>query len=476
MKKIISNIEKNIEPEINLPKYADEMMMLYYRNFCVGMMMNYYTFKEILKENTEIEKETEKDGDKVVRELCEEFTCVINDFVSGNGDSEKNFNRLSEIRDKNIDIVNILTAYTDIFSVYEHVLNRVEYKFSEKSDEKKEEFSNITDEDITRSVMQYILSEKDNMVINGKIGMVVRELPVRMTKSRFFEYLSEGLKVYRGHEKKSLDDFIYMIKSSAAIDLPEDLDKNFNEIFDIYKKFLNTKYSELTKEEYDNLKNLLAYVVEYLEETVSVHMMLQENINDLYGLFLGNQYVLTQPKEYTDLKDVITLVDELCSDEEMDEIDERITDIFVSLEGTQESIGEKTLKYEYVLDMVNSDMRDVAESIMIATRYDVLAKMRDLSSGSMFVEFGKEYDLSEADDSYISKATDKLINCFSESFKGSEKLLNRTRMAVTLSTLPVFFNNISEIQDYIYEALSQCGDEAEKLACKELLLSLVNEY
>ena len=52
MKKIISYIEKNIEPEVNLPKYADEMTLLYYRNSCVRMMMNYYTFKEIINEST----------------------------------------------------------------------------------------------------------------------------------------------------------------------------------------------------------------------------------------------------------------------------------------------------------------------------------------------------------------------------------------------------------------------------------------
>jgi len=383
---------------------------------------------------------------------------------------------LSELRNKNISIVNALTAYTDIFSLYEHILNRVEYKFDENSAEKAEEYKGITDEDITRSVMQYILSEKDNMVINQKIAMVVRELPVRMTKSRFYEYITEGLKVYKGHEKKSLDDFIFMIKSSAAIDLPDDLYDYFTELNDIFEMFKNTSFSNITKEQYDNLKNALTYGVDFLENTVSTHMMLQENINDLFVILLSNQYILTVPDELENLKDVIKLVDELSSDEDLDEIDSKVTDIFASIEGIQEDIGEKTARYEYVLDMINSDMKDITESLMLSVRYNLLTKIRDLSSGSIFVEFDKEYDLSEADMSYINKKTELLVDDFNKVFKDNEKLINRSRMSIALSILPVFFNNISEMQDYIYEALSQCGDGAEKLACKELLLSIVNEY
>ena len=45
-------------------------------------------------------------------------------------------------------------------------------------------------------------------------------------------------------------------------------------------------------------------------------------------------------------------------------------------------------------------------------------------------------------------------------------------MSSAISELPVFFNNISELQDFIYNTLSICTDKAEKLACIEILNEL----
>lgn len=48
-------------------------------------------------------------------------------------------------------------------------------------------------------------------------------------------------------------------------------------------------------------------------------------------------------------------------------------------------------------------------------------------------------------------------------------MITRAVMAQALSELPIFFNNISELQDYIYNTLSICNDKAEKLACIEII-------
>mgnify|MGYP000456010238 CR=1 FL=1 len=48
-------------------------------------------------------------------------------------------------------------------------------------------------------------------------------------------------------------------------------------------------------------------------------------------------------------------------------------------------------------------------------------------------------------------------------------------MSASIAELPVFFNNISELQDYIYNTLSVCNDKAEKLACIEILNGIMEE-
>ena len=50
----------------------------------------------------------------------------------------------------------------------------------------------------------------------------------------------------------------------------------------------------------------------------------------------------------------------------------------------------------------------------------------------------------------------------------------RAVMAKILSDLPVYFNSIDEIQNYIRGSFESCTDEAEKETCKELLEELMN--
>jgi len=465
MKNIIYNIEHKIEPEINLAKYVSNMRDLYYRNSCVRMTMNYYTYKEML---SDIKNE------KGLSDMSKTLEDIILRLTSRGKTEEETFDKLLDIRNKNIKTVNTLTIFTDIFSLYENILNRVEYRFVEDEEihDKKNMFDNITDEDVTRSVMQYILCDNDNVVINGKISEVMRELPVRMTKNKFYEYLEQGLSIYKNQEKRSIDDFIYMIKTSATLDIPNEISDHYSELYEVYDKFKNTNYGEITKSEFDNLRNGLMYATRFLEDSTSLHLMLQENINDLFVLLLANQHILSSFSEFEDLKKVVGIINNM--DEQADEFDE-LNEVFESLEGKQEDIISSLSKYDYVLDMMSDDYKDLADSLMLTAQFDAITKMRDLSSGSMFVEFDKTFDTEPANEKYIKEAADKLIDLFDASFKENERMVNRSRMSVTLSILPVFFNNISELQDYIFDTLSNCRDDAEKTACKELLLSIVND-
>ena len=111
---------------------------------------------------------------------------------------------------------------------------------------------------------------------------------------------------------------------------------------------------------------------------------------------------------------------------------------------------------------------------MLDKIYNSLNRITALESGSIFVEFNQK-NTAIADETYIEKITDKFINELTELFKSNEKLVNRAVMAHVLSGLPVFFNNIDEIQNYIYNSLSQCGDKAEKAAVVEILNQLRQE-
>jgi len=76
---------------------------------------------------------------------------------------------------------------------------------------------------------------------------------------------------------------------------------------------------------------------------------------------------------------------------------------------------------------------------------------------------------------YISQKGAELEQELTEFFGKNTKSVNREVMAHILSELPVFFNNVEEIKDYIYHSLTGCRDSAEKAAVTEILTSMASE-
>ena len=50
MKDLVNNISKKKNLEVNLPKFGNEMMTVYYRYSSVRLAMNHYTYNEIFSE------------------------------------------------------------------------------------------------------------------------------------------------------------------------------------------------------------------------------------------------------------------------------------------------------------------------------------------------------------------------------------------------------------------------------------------
>ena len=279
MKYIEKEILKGRDLEKNISDYVIQMMDYYGRYSCVRLSMNYFTYYEMSDEGGK---------DKKRQKLTERFHEVIKGILEG-GDTEKLISVLTGLRQEVITIMSELTACVDILNIYEYCFNRIEYRYQDGS-----RFLKQTDEEVTRDILNYILNEKDNVVINGKICEVVRQLPLRMTKGRFFELLKEGMKVYKESEKGSVDDFLYMLRTVAMLDTADAPSKVSEEIGLICRKFAEADLKNLTQEEFQQLQEKLQFAADYIQESVSHYMLLAENINDAYVMLLTNQDFLKQ--------------------------------------------------------------------------------------------------------------------------------------------------------------------------------------
>ena len=147
MKKIVKEINSKNNLNKNLNEYIKKMVDLYNRNSSVRLSMNYYLYYQMLFESKS--NHTELIG------LADELDTIINEFVVlDNCDLEINIDKANKIRNKIFKVTELLTEYTDIFSVYEYLLNRVEYRFKELP-ENLININKIEDENVARDMRAY---------------------------------------------------------------------------------------------------------------------------------------------------------------------------------------------------------------------------------------------------------------------------------------------------------------------------------
>jgi hypothetical protein len=455
MKKIVGDLLKNRNVEESLKAYPKQFKELNYEYALIRMAMNYYTYYTMVEEDNGLVIDYHK-------ELSTLHQIIENTFYKNEAVSEADITQVEAIRKDVIDNVQDLTCYVDMFNIYEHALNRVEYRF--KDEDIPEGYS---DEDLTRKLMQFILEDEDRMAINQKISQVIGQLPLRLTKNKFFEMLTQGISIYKEGTKKSLDDFLYMIKTTSMLERTESMQENYPHLEEIFDEFKKIEFKSISSEQYDDMRYNIDKSSEYIEDTMNGYLMLQEIINDLL-LILYTKDASAENDTIAVCEDIIKNTNLLFLKKFAEKNEDEIMDMFVALEGCQEELYPKLTSFD-VTDQIKESYMEQIGNLGLENEYATVFQLPKLNSDSMFIDLEEVDETETVDEAYVVQQQEALIAAYSALFKDNEKMINRAVMSMALSELPVFFNNISELQDYIYNNLSICTDKAEKLACIEIL-------
>lgn len=463
-KKIMRDILQGSDLEMNLPAYANAYISATYEYSLIHLVLNYYTIKEIQDETNGIAKDEYLSAtvDKLHTML---FQTIIAKKLPEN--YEEIVAELHKLRDEMTDKMTILTAYTDALQIYEYVLNRIEYTVT------GEEYP-VEETELAAKVFQYLFNDNDKMVVNSKIQMVTGQLPIRMTKNRFFDYLTDTLNIYNGSDKTSLDDFVGMLKSSALLELPEGFDDAYPAVVGVIKVLQDADFKTMNLETYRSIMEQFAFTTDYLTELVSNYLLVMEIINDLYAALLGMPYEKNEDGVTDICSDMLRgLHDAFISE---GEIPEAVDEGFMQIEGVQEELGEDIMQYESILLEVMSEHKDTISWIMSEKIFNSLSLISKLMSNSLFVDL--EADLVEetpADTDYITARRDELVGLLTEFFANHPKEVNRAVMAALFSNMPVLFNSQQEVKDYIEYSLNHCSNTGELMACAKILTDMMEE-
>ena len=443
-KKIMRDILQGTDLEMNLPAYANAYIDATYEYSLIHLVLNYYTIKEIQDETSGIAK------DEYLSTIVDKlhtmmFQTIIAKELPDN--YEDIIATIHNMRDEMTKKMTILTAYTDALQIYEYVLNRIEYTVT------GEEYP-VEETELAAKVFQYLFNDNDKMVVNSKIQMVTGQLPIRMTKNRFFDYLTDTLNIYNGSDKTSVDDFVAMLKSTALLDLPEGFEDAYPAIVGLIKVLQETEFKSMDLTAYNAIMEQFSITTDYLTELVSNYLLVMEIINDLYAVLLAMPYEKNEDGVTSVCVDMLKgLHDAFISESD---IPEMVDDGFIQIEGVQEELGEDIMQYESILLEVMTEHKETISWIMTEKIFNSLLIISKLMSNSLFIDLEKDDNqvAETAGAEYITEKRDELVGLLSDFFASHPKEVNRAVMAALFSNMPVLFNSQQEVKDYIEYSLN----------------------
>lgn len=462
-KKLVTDIQRDADLENKLPEYASLLENRYNCYATVKGCMNYYTMKEVCDE------QEDKNTD-----ICKYFSIITNlldkHLCEREAVDASAKEAIAQVRDNVEYKMHILTAYTDAYEIYEYILNRVEMGI-------KGEVTPVDTKGLSEKMFAYVFSENDTVVINSKLQLLMAQLPVRMTKNKFFDIVSNTLNIYEGGETGSVDDFVDMLRGSMLLQKPNGFETEYPFLYHVYCDLKDADYANLSEEQFDNLVVRLNQAATIIRNEVSAYMLLQEVINDVFTIMLTidgayETNVQTTPGYVSACKIITSCV----KTENMDVLPDEVMDEFFCIEGVQERVYESVMVLETILEDILYGKEEQIEALSLRDNFDRLSLVEKLLSTSLFINLNEHRQESKiADHAYIESKKEVLIAELSELFGSVSRMVYRSMMCKLLATMPIFMNSQQEIRDYFDYVIENCGDESELCACKKLICELIEE-
>ena len=294
------------------------------------LALNYYMYYEVILEGDLLSSRLER--------LSKRYHGLLKDFLEGSLKPEE----LNGLRDETASAMEANTAYTDAFQAYEYVLNRLEGRFEPQLMGNRS--VQPDEEEWTAEIMAYITDTDEAMVVNERIQSVVGQLPIRLTRNKFFAMVEEGLSVYKGGPVSGLDDMLYILRSEAMLARPEDMETGYEDLHSILREFERADFKAVTAEEYRHLTAEMERAGQILLDTTGELMLFMDLINDLYVLMLSRRWAMMEVSEESLLQELLSKVRSLFEEGAVTAIPQELTDKLSMLEGKQETYFEQWMR------------------------------------------------------------------------------------------------------------------------------------
>ena len=472
LRECVKKLHSNKEVGDLLPEYLKQSMILHDGYTRIKLMMEYYMFYEVVTEDINPYIAMAKE---MITSLNETVGQAMSDTLD---DTQRKqlVDHILAMRTEVIDRMQVLTGYVDCFVVYEYILNRIQYRFDEKE---------VLPEDtaFAQEVMNFIFGSNDNVTINDNLRVVLGQLPMRMTRSHYFDLIKNCISVYKGSEIESLEGFLYMFRTSAMLYKHPAQEQYFTEFAGVLQELMEADYEHMDRTLYELYAEKVRVSASKLNDLSDLYMQIGQIINGVYTLVVTEPYCVDEEK-MTVVDDVIRGINALFLEKEIDlwQREDLLTEEdrlnwlaekLPAVEGQQEKLYQSVNVAEAALDELLEGRAEEIEAAGLSDAFIKLHHLSQLNSSSVFAPLESQESAGIVTAEIAEQETEKLLSELKELFQGRSRMFRRAIMAATVEKLPTFFKSAQEIADYMMNALNQCDDEAEKCASKQLILEMI---
>jgi hypothetical protein len=460
---IKNNVRTNKNLESTLEQLGVNYQFMQFKVAVYDLLFNSITFLEMLydEDNNYLENSDS-------REIVESIISILNNYEN----IESLFfekDNLMNLRNKIESNMEILSYYADEVKTYEYIINRIEGRFS------KDYYDLEDDQSFAGNLIQFIFETDENIVINEKIKLTLSQLPIRMTKNKFYEYVENSLELYKGAYTTDLSNFIDMLEGTAI--LGQEYKGAYKAIFGGIETLRNADYKNIEKVQFDNIVDIKADIAERIDEIYSVYTLGVSILNNLIEISYCDRFDLFANNEQLKIVDELFHVIKIKGGDIT--VDDELYNSLEKIEGVIEANLEEIERYAPVIEKARTQHNKSIEEYGYADTYKNIEKLDYMSSTSSYFVDPDKIDWIEndtrVDEFTLAKTKKEFIAKIDEYLKDKPQEYKRATMSRLLYLLPVTFKKPQEIHSYIINSLEQCSNIHEKNASKELLRQVIEE-
>lgn len=459
---MIKEIKKGHNIESNLPLYGRSLMESYDMQSHCKLVLNYVSNHEFLSCYKGLDEELVLEGIQLLSALIDRV--VIRQDVSN---LEGDINTLDALRKRLVAQSGELNKYVNFLQVYEQLCHVARFRFQEILP------ALPSDKELVQQLMGYVQRGKDPIEVNGRMKELLGELPVRLTKQKFLDMLDLSCMCYIGARTDMVENFFEHLDECAQMLNFQALSPKYEALYALAQGLMDTDFNTLDLEGFEELYQEMEEATQELTQGFSSTLGLLELINDMYVILIARPFVLREDKAIDTARTILKAYADNQVDKESS-VAQQMKNIQKLSERQELLVGNHMLMEDQLTLISKAHMKEI-EAMMLKPLFNGLYRNLSLTGLNIFADIQEDISYKNADKDYIKGKIQALKTTFETAFAQHKSALNRVVMALTFDRLPVAFNTMGEMEQYVENSLALCRDPFEKAAAIEGLMEIIEE-